>query len=219
MTFQFLGSRHISLTAAAAALVVTTISGRSSADFGRQGTLVIGAERLFGIVGTDTDTDGADRDSTSVSFMWGGSPGERPYDRPRGSVDYFVIDNLSLGGSLGFYTWSSSVEDNNDDDGSGFLLAPRVGYMVGLTDRLGFWPRGGFTYVRDATDAAKHTAGALSLEAPLVIGLSGGVAITLSLTIDLGLAGEVDYDGPPPPPDVDEEHSQVGLQVGLAGFL
>jgi hypothetical protein len=220
MTSKRLGSKLVSLgLAATAAVAATTVSGSALADFGREGTLAIGAERLFGIVGTSTETEDVESDSTSISFMWGGG-GERVYDRPRAAVDYFIIDSLSLGGSLGFYTWSEEVEDGPENDGSGFLFAPRVGYMLQFTDILGFWPRGGFTYVNDnVEDAYSDSATALSVEAPLVIGLGRELAITVGLTLDLGIGGEIETELPAPAADVDQEHTQFGIQVGLAGFL
>jgi hypothetical protein len=209
----------LSLVAASgAALVVITVSGSALADFGRQGTLHIGAERLFGLVATDTETEDLDSDTMSISFMWGGSPIDRVYDRPRAAIDYFVIDSLSVGGSLGFYTWSYSDETDADVDGSGVLFSPRVGYMIGLTDMLSFWPRGGFTYVGDGTDAVDDSAFALSAEAPLVIGIGQELALSVALTLDLGLGGERDFDGPMPP-DQDRDHNQFGIQLALDGFL
>jgi len=201
------------------AVLAVALSATTSAfaDIAPEGTLHIGAERLFGIVRTDSDTEGFDSDSTSIGFMWGGYPYERPYDRPRAAVDYFIIDSLSLGGSLGFYTWSDDDDDGNDDDGGGFLLHPRVGYMIDISDRLGFWPRGGITYVRDGVDGGtKHRALALSAEAPLVIMLTREVAISIALTIDLGLDGEIDRNNAP---DLDHEDNQIGIQVNLDAFL
>lgn len=187
--------------------------------------MVLGAERLFGVVGTGTDTDGEDSDSLRLSLLWGHGPVApgtamgAPYDRPRIAFDYFIIDNLSLGGSLGFYTWSWSVDDEDAGDGGGFLLSPRVGYMVDINDMLGFWPRGGFTYVRDSVEDPDVvvTATALSVEAPLYILVNKTLAVSVGLTIDLGIGGEVERDAPAP--DQDQEHNQFGIQVGLAGWL
>jgi hypothetical protein len=217
--------QHLSAATLFAAVTTLTISGTALADIAPQGTMVLGAERLFGIVGTGTDTDGVDSDSTRISLLWGGGPVSpigpmaAPYDRSRIAFDYFIIDNLSLGGSLGFYSWSASVEDDDTGDGGGFLLSPRVGYMVDITDMLGFWPRGGFTYVRDSVEDPDvvATATALSVEAPLYILIGRTLAINVGLTIDLGLGGEIEQDAPLP--DVDQEHNQFGIQVGLSGFL
>lgn len=214
----FLGSATLAI-----ATFATTLSAEALADIGRQGTLHIGAERLFGVVGTGTETEGQpDSSDTTFSLLWIGSPLQHPYDRPRGAVDYFVIDNLSVGGSLGFYTWSASVDDDNGDDdagdGNGFLLAPRVGYMIGINDMLGFWPRGGLTYVRDEVDDFQtDTAIALSLEAPLVISIGRELALSIALTVDLGVGGEIERD--PPLADQDQDHNQFGLQFSLDGFL
>jgi hypothetical protein len=59
---------------------------------------------------------------------------------------------------------------------------------------------------------------ALSAEAPLVILLGREVAFSVALTIDLGLGGEIDFDGPMPP-DADHEDHQIGIQLSLDAFL
>jgi hypothetical protein len=202
-----------------AAVTTLTLTGTALADIAPQGTIALGAERLFGVVATGTDTEGTNTDVTTISFAWSGRPG--PYDRPRAAFDYFVIDNLSVGGSLGFYDWSASVEGNDAGDGGGFLLSPRVGYMVDITDMLGFWPRGGFTYVRDTYNNngpdEVDTASALTLEAPLYILIGKELAINVGLTIDLGFDGQINRDAPGV--DAHQEHNQFGIQVGLAGLL
>jgi hypothetical protein len=191
------------------------------ADPGAKGTLAIGVERVFGLVSTQTDLDGADFSTTRFSLLWAGPQVVSPYSRPRVGVDYFIIDQLSIGGGLGFYTWSQEDADDNDVDGSGFLFSPRVGYMIGINNRLSFWPRGGFTFTSDTVDAAaetQDTASALSVEAPLLISIAPGLAINVGLTLDLGLGGEREVEGVGNV-SVDEEHNEFGIQVGMVGFL
>ena len=94
-----------------------TASVASAQDFSDRGTLAFSADRLFGLYLThreldpDADFDFEDDDeATEVGLLWQ-AEGLTPFTIPRLSVDYFVIDHLSLGGSLGV-----TVADNNDDD-------------------------------------------------------------------------------------------------------
>jgi hypothetical protein len=200
------------------------LSGQANAQLGGEGTFAIGVERLFGIARVNTDTAGNDSGVTRMSLLYDGPPGGNPYSRPRASLDYFVIDQLSLGGSLGLSTWSEDDDDDNDANdlsGSGFLLAPRVGYLFNVTDGFGIWPRGGLTFVRDRIeddngDGATDTATALSLQVPFIIVVADPLAINLELGFDLGLSGEIDRDAQP---DIDQEHDEIGLQFGLVGFF
>lgn len=215
----------LSLACGLSALAVSW-SGEAHAQATGQGTLAVGIERVFGIVGTSTDRDGNERSNTHLSFLYDGAQfgADRAYDRPRVAVDYFIIDNLSLGGALGFYTISAEVEDDDAGEGSGFLFSPRVGYMVGINERLGFWPRGGFTFVQDSVEGpgggdVTDSASALSVEAPLYIGLAQSIAMHVALTIDLGIGGEEEADLGGINTNIDEEHTQFGLQLGMTGFF
>lgn len=60
---------------------------------------------------------------------------------------YFVIDNLSVGGqvllSIGSYSPSGGGQ------GTGYTawgIAPQVGYNIGITDNISFWPKLSFSY-------------------------------------------------------------------------
>ena len=57
------------------------------------------------------------------------------------AADYFIIDNLSLGGVIGVKY--SKTGDNNTVD---FQLGPRVGYDFELGDRFSIWPKLGVFY-------------------------------------------------------------------------
>lgn len=203
---------------------VLALPAQARAQDGAEGTLAFGVERLFGLSRTNTDTEGSDTGVTRLSLLYDGPPGGDPYSRPRLALDYFVIDQLSLGGSLGLSIWSGDDDDDsdaNDPSGSGFLLAPRVGYFIEVGDGFALWPRGGLTFVRDRVengdgDGATDTATALSLQLPFVITVADGLAVNLELGLDLGLGGEIDRDGQP---DIDQEHDSFGLQFGLVGFF
>lgn len=88
------------------------------------------------------------------------------------SIDYFVIDHLSIGGLVEISTTSRThnYKDNpnaaekTDDLGSttNFTVYPRVGYMFAIGNRFGIWPRvgAGFAYFTSNTGgggALKYT--------------------------------------------------------------
>ncbi len=199
-------------------------SGLASADIGEEGTFAIGFERLFGFYQTNAEIEDNDFGITRFSFLYTGAPRQTPYSRPRAGVDYFIIDNLSVGGGAGFYMWSDEDDDNNDDNdrsGTGFLFAPRVGYFFNAMDGFGIWPRGGFTFVSDRDengngDGDTSTASALSFQIPFIIVVADPVAINLELDLDMGLGGEIDRDNQP---DLDQKYDEYGVHFGVVGFF
>lgn len=99
----------------------------------RQGTLTVAAERLTGL--------GLTFNNGNAEFGTGiliGSP--LPMQFPRIGVDYFVIDGLSIGGTLGlsYYTAGEQFQA---------AVLPRVGYAFSLSQQIDFWPRGGIGFM------------------------------------------------------------------------
>jgi hypothetical protein len=77
------------------------------------------------------------------------------------SADYFVIDHLSIGGILEIMSTSIS-QDIRPNANAGtttvslpgttnISFIPRVGWMFGITDRFGIWPRLGLGYASRQT--------------------------------------------------------------------
>jgi hypothetical protein len=200
------------------ALSLASASGWAQ-PFGSQGTLAIAAERVFGLPYYEqTEVDdprppGEVQDEwTTVGLAWGED--HTPYTRPRFAIDYFIIDGLSLGGSLAFVSVSYDRDpDGGDGDGHAFLFAPRVGYALPFGTVAGFWPRGGFTYVSEG-DGADRSELALSAEAMFWIAPAEGIAFLVGPTFDLGVTGEEDRD-----PDADLQRTVIGIGVGLMGWL
>ncbi len=136
-----------------AALGALTFAPAASAQAVPQGTFTVAAERMVGL----GITFGQGGDPVfGTGLFWGG---QGVLDFPRIGVDYFVIDGLSIGGSLGLRYTSA---------GTGFFQAgilPRIGYAFALSSSIDFWPRGGIGFV---TNDPGTTEGALYLEAPFV---------------------------------------------------
>jgi hypothetical protein len=211
------------LMSAVAALI--TVFGASEAfaqeggrnALGSKGDLAIGAERLFGIGnGTQTvEVDGVslDTDYSVVGFLWSGAASTQTlYLAPRVSIDYFPIDGLSVGGSVGYLSTKVSVGDSSATS-SGFIFAPRVGYLLPIGDSFGFWPRGGFTYY-NLTDPDRNQF-SLGAQLDFVIGPTAPLAFTIGLVGDFGVTGSTSIQGR----DLDYTDRMWGITFGMVGFL
>lgn len=208
-----------------------------------QGSVVFGAERMFGIYsykGTaERDNAKYTQNGTQFSLLWGanGTSGgvENNFDAmPRIGVDFFVTEGLSLGGSIGYYTSSGEQKlevpgqptDSEDlDDLTAVAFAPRVGYLIPLGERAGFWPRGGITYVsfkdeQPDNDKTTITSWQLSAEAMFFLAPVEHFAFVLGPVIDFPIGGTVETENNNvAQPDQDLRWQNLGIAVGLAGYL
>ena len=163
--------------ALAMGLAAVTLPRTASAQaFGNQGDLAFSAERLMGIDFYDEEF------SATVIGLGISRFAVSPYHLARLGVDYFVIDNLSVGGSIGFGLVDPEGARNTT---SGAMIAPRVGYALEFSKVFGFWPRGGFTYRNFGSDEEF----AFTLEAMFYAAPVEHFAITFGPLMDLGIAG------------------------------
>ena len=158
------------------------------AAFGQRGQVAISAERLLGVYvidgeadqdGTATGPGGAtinasrhtEGDATTVVLL-GNDDAAGPAAIPRIGVDFFVIDRLSIGGSLFYWTDSSELETTGtnvlpggptitiprnrvESDRHTLGFSPRVGYAYMFSPTFGIWPRGGITYATEKTEVTE----------------------------------------------------------------
>jgi hypothetical protein len=68
------------------------------------------------------------------------------------AADYFVINNLSVGGFIGF-----DYVTSGDNDSSRFSLGPRVGYNVPFSDLVSVWPKLGFSFAHTSSTVSTTT--------------------------------------------------------------
>jgi len=103
------------------AVAANTAAGR----FGDKSQLTISSDAGLSIASTSvSDVDGS---TTTITL--------------RPAVDYFLIDNLSLGGFIGLdYVKASGSHATT------FAIGPRVGYNLAFSDRFTVWPKLGFSY-------------------------------------------------------------------------
>jgi len=214
-----------------------------------KGTFVLGAERLFGLSvnTTTTATDAGDRSVSHTGFSLLLSSPTTVYMRPRVSLDVAVADGLTVGGAFGLF-----VGDREDSATAGdtttsaegpttkaLLIAPRVGYALGLGHTLSLWPRAGLTYFSTGSES-EHAAGgtvtttsartsgvSLNLEPALLVAPFTNFGFTAALVADLPLTGKLTRETRTETAgvtrtttnDTDQKLRNLGVVVGMAGIF
>ena len=223
------------------AFAATAILASSSAwaqTFGEKGQTAISGERLFGFTydsarvtqnGQDTTASVTHFSLLSSPVVVGGGGGNAGvwagFNSPRVAGDYFVINRLSVGAALGYAHWSRTVTlpgpvDDDTTSGESFTFAPRVGYFLTFTDKIGFWPRGGLTYRSYSAENAGGHDLAFTLEAPFAFTVIPHVAFWAGPTADLGFTGSQHVQaGNGTTTSVDFNAMAIGIQTGLVVYF
>lgn len=178
----------------AAAAQDTSNEGRAEARVERADALpqvardspsgIFGAKRQLAI----SSDAGLSISSTSMS----GVDGSTTTLLLRPAIDYFVIDNLSVGGFLG-------LEYTSTDGGSStsFAIGPRVGYNIPFSERFSVWPKAGFSFSSTSVDidgidgpSRTNTALALNLFVPVMFHPVEHFFLGFGPALDTDLSGD-----------------------------
>lgn len=217
--------------------------------FATAGRFAVGAERVFGYASTNTKVETefqpgnvkyeSDTTRTQLDFLARGNV-NNPFVAPRIGFDYFVIDGLSIGGALAYYsseydgdeTFGNNTDDIDKETNSGWAIAPRVGYCFMFTEMIGLWPRGGFTYAsgKEETDPANPPNAPdqqfeasvldLTLEGMLVITPVPHAGFMVGPTLELPLSGSGETDVGGTKQDLDEiKITTIALQAGVFAWF
>jgi hypothetical protein len=217
----------------ALALATTALTAKAGGPM-EQGTFTIGAERITGIMHADLKdsrppplqdvTNGVTVIALFGNGIFPALDARELYTMPRVGFDYFVIDGLSLGGSL---TLIHAAGEN--DSQTGFLFAPRIGYAYMFSDVVGIWPRGGFSYAHvgespddPALNGESSHIFAFEIDVPLLIAPVKNFAITVGPLFDLTFGGSRTPGfrrGDPEPLSQDISLTMFGISAGLVGIL
>jgi hypothetical protein len=224
-----------------------------------KGHFFVSADRVFGITWTQlssevtrnntTETDKAS--ATTVGLLWNSGTGSGKvavaYLIPRVGIDFTVIDGLTVGGNIG-YTHSSGSYESTTKNGSvsttvsgdtgtssGFLFAPRVGYILPLGAPIGLWLRGGLTYYNHTNEDAPDNNGnkdsntwsglGLNLDPQFVVTPVEHLFFTAGLAVDIPLTGSYEtknYNGAGTAVTTTYDHykfTNIGLTFGVGGYL
>jgi opacity protein-like surface antigen len=223
-------SHFVSALSVLAALTSTLPAFAQAGSFGSKGKFVVSAERLTGFYITSGSTElngttGAfpapftiDTDDSSTTFALLGSGVEsEPAAFPRLGADFFIIDKLSVGGSITYASRSDSTERvtatgnfaaetvDVDESRTVFAASPRAGFAMMFSDMFGVWARGGITYTSMTIETDETAGGArqsaelraslltLAVDGQLLITPFNNVAIGVGPQLDIPLTGDVDY--------------------------
>lgn len=203
------------ITTLASCCVISSSALAASSDaMGAGGTVFVGAERLFGFIRQSTfrertDPSGTIKTTTTTnSFSLLKSDPTSTLSLPRVGLDYTVIDGLTVGGAVGFATSGEGVKTEQGSissekdvvSGTSFVVGPRVGYIVGLGERLGLWLRGGPTYLSvsqttvDSTSGAKVTQTSslwmIALDPGLLVMPTKNFGVSANFLLDFSLTGK-----------------------------
>lgn len=150
--------------------------------------VALSVERFMGL--DYTDMDGVDSDVKGRLFL--NEDVSVPTNLARFGVDVFV-ERFSVGLAAGVTTEESGI------------IAPRVGYMLGITPTVGLWMRAGGFYA--ATPAAKYYG--FTGEALLSWFPYAHLAVHFGPTVDVAFA---DKDNP--------DYTSVGIpEVGITAWF
>lgn len=188
-------------------------------------------------------TDKTTTTTNSFSFL-GGSLNTiaGAFTFPRVGFDVFVTPGLSVGASATYF----HLSNNNDTDQgqppdnvatttiSGYVLAPRVGYAVRVGLKAWVWLRAGITYASlssstsnglaanpaTATASSSTSLTAITIEAPIAIGVGSHAVVLIGPTVDVGVSGTAKRGSSAGDLQIDTsspaKESDVGLQAGVA---
>jgi hypothetical protein len=146
-----------------AGVVLSTIAAGAHAQSITENTRVRGPAEVFGGKGQIAISSDAALaiERRSLSGVSGGTTAIHLAP----AADFFVIDNLSIGGFVAFdYT------KTGDSDSNRFSIGPRVGYNLPFSDLISIWPKVGFSFA--------HTSVTNSTSGP------GGSTVSVSNTAD-----------------------------------
>jgi hypothetical protein len=194
---------------AAFSLALAAPGTANAEDFPAEGSAAVAVERPFGIHLQHSSSDDQDYERDVSGFGVGWLRSESAYHQPRAAFDYFVADSLSVGGAVGLYFWGA------DGNRSGFLLAPRVGYAIMLSEAIAFWPRGGVTYYSEEENDTSYSQFGLSAEGMFVFMPQESWGILAGPTLDFGVVGEREAEQG----DADFHQYAIGITTGLMGLF
>ena len=247
------------LAVTASSLVLCAASTASAQSLGDKGELILAADRLVPLFAYDVNKRDEDAGGNTTRTVTNSQPSfsilpnvnaaalgaGNFYNIPRVSLDYAVIQNLTIGGSviLAFTVGGSNETKQGSTSVSVdapsqtlFGIAPRVGYTLHLTDLFTFWPRGGFgfyTFSSKSTNTQNNgntftsttslNQFAINLEPVFAITPIPHVFFILGPVIDIPITGTIKVEqsanGTTQSTSHDASQFHFGVTAGLGGYF
>jgi hypothetical protein len=222
-------------------------------SFGEKGRLIVSADRFLTVLSyasrteTFTDNNGNQRverevttSGPALSLLLGGNiPRENVHSIPRLSVDYTVIPQLTVGGSVALAfglggkqetTVGNQTRSVDAPNTTIFGIAPRVGYILNLNDSIAFWPRGGVAFYSvsessdnggnpEVTTRDTRSYWSLDLDPQFVFLPFAHVGVLAGPIVNIPLAGSLSHTtetaGRTDTTSTDSKTFQFGITAGL----
>jgi hypothetical protein len=103
-------------------------------------------ERVAGFSSANISPDDMDGDvSANVLSLTGAI--QNPAAGPRLGFDYFIPGGLTLGVGVGYTRISGEADGKDIGKANLYLLSPRIGYRVALSEQFDLIPRGGLSFI------------------------------------------------------------------------
>ncbi len=200
-------------------------------NIGVGGQLVLGVERITGVFfqteKASVDVGGTTQDASQKHTTFGllGMQGVTPSTVPRVAADYFIVDSVSLGGSIMYWSDAPSTDiggtTTDGDATKAFMFNPRVGYAYVIDKTFSIWPRAGLMYSHSSTGDNSSSRIDLTLDAMLGISPVKHVVFLMGPLLDLGVGGSEDQTDPvtSTTQSTDVKLTTFGLTAGLGVYL
>ena len=149
---------------------VTGFAGTASAELGSEGQFAISSDATV-----DIEHHWYDDELKTTGFAL------------HPAFDYFVMDYLSVGGSVTL-AWAKTSWHGKGEGKTGFGIAPRVGYAFPIADDISFWPKVGidiFFFDGDSTIE-------LGVFAPFTYSITDSFFVGLGPSFGTMLSGDKD---------------------------
>jgi hypothetical protein len=220
--------------------------GQGTRRFGSPG-FIVSVDRLLPLISYQsikTSDDGASDTQSRLSIaLMNSGPFQvfaSFYNLPRLAFDWVPVQNLTLGGAAWLYTDLSATDSVSPATGPStstnqpkvtyWGVAPRVGYIIPMGDKLSFWPRAGVEYHNVSSSDVGSGSGsttqfAFDAEALLVISPWNHFGFTVGPTVDVPITGEVTTTsattagGTSTSTRENSAMFQVGLSAGVLGHF
>ncbi|HEY8041130.1 MAG TPA: hypothetical protein VIF15_15090 [Polyangiaceae bacterium] len=237
----------------ASALTLTLLASPARAQepepehrFGAPG-FVVSADRLLPLLSyqsiktTQNDGSSETQSRLSVALLNNGPYGVFGsfYNLPRVGFDWLPIRNLTLGGAAWLYTDLQSTDTQSPASGPSkntdtpkatyWGVAPRIGYVFPLSEKLYLWPRAGVEYHNVSTSDVGNGSGSVSqfaveVEAMLVVSPWRHFGFQVGPTADIPVTGSqtvtsTSTGGTSTSTKVDSAMLQIGLSAGMLGHF
>ena len=203
----------IAVATAAVARSAGAEEGQGVHRFGNPG-FIVSADRLLPLISyqavktSPEDGGGSETQSRLSIALMNNAPYSvfsSFYNLPRLGFDWIPVQNLTIGGAAWLYTDLSANDSTTTPAGvttsvgqakvTYWGIAPRIGYIFPLNDKLFFWPRAGIEYHNVSSSDVGNGSGsitqfALEAEALLVISPWRHFGFTVGPTADIPITGK-----------------------------